>query len=118
MVHNLQLNTRTQCTYRKMQNKCIHKNKNKPTTTTTKKKKKKNKQSTPGYLNYHTVDNQTISNAKGVEQQPGEKKKEKKGVRITNVHFCAYKLTRFDQNLTYYKCSFPCMQVDQTLTRT
>ena len=48
MVHNLQLNTRTQCTYRKMQNKCIYQNKNKakPTTTTTTTTKKEKRRRT------------------------------------------------------------------------
>ena len=49
IVRTLQLKARAQCDYRKMQSKYIKKN---------------NKQSTPGCLKYHTMDNYTIYKGK------------------------------------------------------
>ena len=47
-AHYLQLKARAQCTYRKMQN------------ISNRYEEKENKQSTPGYLNYHAMDNPII----------------------------------------------------------
>ena len=91
IVHNLQLNTRTQCTYRKMQNKCIYQNKNKAkptTTTTTTTKKEKRRRTNRAHQDISTTTPWTIIHSTKEEsaKQHSEKEgKSGKAIRLLNV---------------------------------